>query len=126
MSSPKFLGSIQSQIEMLGHISTSSGDGGCEGCENEGEGGVDQNGSLCSQYGGESIEPLLPLIQVTQINGCPLPIGSFTAWAVVVMVQRHTGHHPVDVDVMSDWDAVIELEPGVRVGEVAQLLHGTQ
>ena len=41
------------------------------------------------------------------------------------MVQRHTGHHPVDVDVMSDWDAVIELEPGVRVGEVAQLLHGS-
>ena len=41
------------------------------------------------------------------------------------MVQRHTGHHPVDVDVMSDRDAVIELEPGVRVGEVAQLLHGT-
>ena len=42
------------------------------------------------------------------------------------MVQRHTSHHPVDVDVMSDWDAVIELEPGVRVGEVAQLLHRMQ
>ena len=41
------------------------------------------------------------------------------------MVQSHTGHHPVDVDAMSDWDAVIELEPDVRVGEVAQLLHGT-
>ena len=41
------------------------------------------------------------------------------------MVRRHTGHHPVNVDVMSNWDAVIELEPGVRVGEVAQLLHGT-
>ena len=40
------------------------------------------------------------------------------------MVQRHTGHHPVDVDVMSNQDAVIELEPDVRVGEVAQLLHG--
>ena len=60
-----------------------------------------------------------------QVNGRPLPIGSFTAWAVVAMVQRHTGHHPVDVDVMSDQDAVIELEPDVRVGEVAQLLHGT-
>ena len=41
------------------------------------------------------------------------------------MVQRHTGHHPVDVNVMSDQDAVIELEPDVRVGEVAQPLHGT-
>ena len=58
------------------------------------------------------------MIQATQVNGCPLPIGSFTAWAVVAMVQRHTGHHPVDVDVMSDWDAVIELELDVRVGEL--------
>ena len=66
------------------------------------------------------------LIQATQVNGQPLPIGSFTAWTVVAMVQRRTGHHPVNVDVMSDWDAVIELEPDVRVGEVAQLLHGTQ
>ena len=39
------------------------------------------------------------------------------------MVQRHTGHHPVDV--MSDWNAVIELEPDVRVGEVAEVLDGT-
>ena len=43
----------------------------------------------------------------------------------MAMVRRHNGHHPVDVDVMSDQDAVIELEPGVRVGEIAQLLHGT-
>ena len=40
------------------------------------------------------------------------------------MVQKQTGYHPVDVDVMSDRDAVIELEPELRVGEVAQLLHG--
>ena len=26
---------------------------------------------------------------------------------------------------MSNQDAVVELEPGVRVGDVAQLLHGT-
>ena len=29
------------------------------------------------------------------------------------------------MDVMSNWDAVIELEPDMRVGQVAQLLHGT-
>ena len=125
MSSPKFLGPINSQIEMLGHLLTLSGDGGCKGCENEGEGGTDHNGSLCIWHVGESIEPLLLLIQATQVNGYPLPIGSFTTQAVVAMVQRHTGHHPVDGDVMSDWDTVIELEPDVRVGEVAQLLHGT-
>ena len=122
MSSPKFLSPVNSQIEMFGHISTISGDGGHE---HEGEGGADHNGLMCSWCRGESIEPLLLLIQETQVNGHPLPVGSFTTGAVVAMVQKHTGHHPVDVDVMSDQDAVIELELDVRVGEVAQLLHGT-
>ena len=52
-------------------------------------------------------------------------IGSFTAWAIVSMIQKQTGYHPVDMDAVSDRDAVIELEPEVRVGEVAQFLHGT-
>ena len=122
MSSPKFLSPITSQTEMLGHTSVVSGEGSCE---HDGEGAADWDGSLCSQRGGESIEPLLLLIQATQVNGQPLPIGSFTAQMVVAMVQRHTGHHPVNVDVMSDWDAMIKLESDVRVGEVAQFLHGT-
>ena len=41
------------------------------------------------------------------------------------MVQRQTGYHPVNVEVMPDRDALIELEPEIRVGEAAQLLHGT-
>ena len=41
------------------------------------------------------------------------------------MIQKQTGYYPVNVDVMSDRDAVIELKAEVRVGEVAQLLHGT-
>ena len=106
-----------------GQDPTTNGDGSLE-CE--GEGGTDYHGLLCSQLGGESIEPPLLLIQAMQVNGCPLLIDSFTAQAVVAMVQKHTGHHPVDVDVMSDQDAVIELESDVRVGEVAQLLHGTR
>ena len=45
---------------------------------------------------------------------------------MVSLVQKQTGHHPVQVEVVTDRDAIIELEPDVRVGEVAQLLHGTQ
>ena len=120
MSSSKFLSPVTSQTKMLGHIPTTNGDGSHK-CE--GEAGADHQGSLCSQHGGKSIGPLLLLIQAKQVNGHPLPIGSFTAWAVVAMVQRHTGHYPVDVDVMSDRDAVIELELDAR--EVAQLLPGT-
>ena len=94
------------------------------GHESEGEGGADQNGSLCGRQEQESVEPLLLLIQVTQLNRRPLPTGSFTAWAIVSMIQKQTGYHPVNLDVMSDRDVMIKLEPEIRVGEVAQLLHG--
>ena len=61
---------------MLGHIPTIEEN---LGHENEGEWGTDQNGSLCEKQEWEPVEPLLLLIQVTQVNGCPLPIDSFTA-----------------------------------------------
>ena len=68
---------------------------------------------------------MLLLIQATQVNRHPLLIGSFTTQAIVLIIQKQNGYHPVDVDVMSDREAVIELESKVRVVEVAQLLHGT-
>ena len=60
MSSPKFLSLVTSQTEMLRYSSIVNEDGSHE---HEGEGGADHNGSLCSWHGGESIEPLLLLIQ---------------------------------------------------------------
>ena len=51
--------------------------------------------------------------------------GSFTGRAVVKMVQKYAGSHPVEVEVMNDHDVIIQLEPTVSVGEAAQLLHGT-
>ena len=65
MSSPKFLSPETSQIEMLGHASVSVEE---RSQERDEEGGVDQDGSLCSQRGRESVEPLLLLIQATQVN----------------------------------------------------------
>ena len=65
---------------MFGHVPTMEGN---LGHENEGEGGMDQNGSLCGRQELESVEPLLLLKQATQVNGHPLPIGSFTAQALV-------------------------------------------
>ena len=75
MSSPKFFSPTNSQSEMLGHIPTTEGN---LGHDNEGEGGTDQNRSLCERREWEPVEPLLLLIQVMQVNGCPPPIGSFT------------------------------------------------
>ena len=51
--------------------------------------------------------------------------GSFTGRAVVEMVQKYAGSHPVEVEVMNDCDVIIQLEPTVSVGEAARLLHGT-
>ena len=81
---------------------------------------------MCRRREWEAIEPLLLLVQVTQANGLPLPVGIFTANMMVSLVQRQTRHHPVEVEVVTDREAIIELEPDVRVGEVAQLLHRTQ
>ena len=118
MSSPKFYSPTHSQTEMLGLNLNLGG--------NEGEGGTGPNESTCRRQKREALEPLLLLVQVTQANGLPLPVGSFTANTMVSLVQKQTGHHPVEVEVVTDRDAIIELEPDVQVGEVAQLLHGTQ
>ena len=114
MSSPKFFSPTNPQSEMLGHIPIAEGN---TGHEDEGKGGADQDGSLCGRQEWEPVEPLLLLIQVMQVNGRSLPIGSFTARAIVYIVQRHTGYHPVNVEVMLERDAIIELEPEVRVGK---------
>ena len=103
---------------MLGQIQNLEG--------NEGEGGAGLNKYACRRWEQEPMEPLLLLVQVTQANGRPLPVGRFTANTMVSLVQRQTGHHPVEVEVVMDRDAIIEYEPDVRVGEVAQLLQGTQ
>ena len=121
MSSPKFHSPVQSQTEMLGRSFSTGGD---NGREEDGEGNAVNGGSCCGQNGGETVEPLLLLIQATQVNGQPLPIGSFTARTVATIIQHQTGYFPIDVDVMTDRDAIIEMEPDVRVGEVAQHLHG--
>ena len=118
MSSPKFYSPTHSQTEMLVLNQNLGG--------NEGEGGTGPNESACRRWEREVLEPLLLLVQVTQANGLPLPVGSFTANTMVSLVQKQTRHHPVEVEVVTDRDAIIELEPDVRVGEVAQLLHRTQ
>ena len=115
MSSPKFHSPVQSQTEMLGQSFSTGEDNGHER-DGGGGGNVVNGGSCCGQNGGETVEPLLLLIQATQVNGRPLPIGSFTARTVATIIQHQTGYLPIDVDVMTDRDVVIEMEPDVRVG----------
>ena len=76
MSSPKYFSPTNSQSEMLGHIPITEGNTGHKDGE---EGVADQDGSLCGRWEWEPVEPLLLLVQVTQANGHPLPVSSFTA-----------------------------------------------
>ena len=99
MSSPKFYSPTHSQTEMLGINQNLGG--------NEGKGGTGPNKSMCRRREWEALEPLLLLVQVTQANGLPFPVGSFTANMMVSLVQKQTGHHPVEVEVVTDRDAMI-------------------
>ena len=71
-------------------------------------------------------EPLLLLLEVTQMNGRPLPVGMFTVHAVAQCVIDLTGQNPVEVDIMNDRDAVVQMEPKNLVVHVAQALHNAR
>ena len=70
------------------------------------------------------VEPLLLLLQATQLDGKALPRESFTAMAVGAQVQQITGFRPIDVEVVTNRDVILEFEPPTQPGEAAQRLHG--
>ena len=57
------------------------------------------------------VESLLLLLQATQLNGKALPRESFTAVAVGAQVQQITGFRPVDIEVVTNRDVILEFEP---------------
>ena len=69
------------------------------------------------------VEPLLLLLQATQLDGKALPRESFTAMAVGAQVQQITGFRPIDIEVVTNRDVILEFEPPTRPGEAAQRLH---
>ena len=77
--------------------------GGKEGTE----GGF--SGGICRKqaHSDPPPEPLLLLLEVTQTDGQPLPVGMFTAHTVAQHVIDLTGQNPVEVDVMNDHDVII-------------------
>ena len=55
------------------------------------------------------VEPLLLLLQATQLDGKALPRESFTAMTVGTQVQQITGFRPIDIEV-SNRDVILEFE----------------
>ena len=63
------------------------------------------------------------LLKVTQLDGKPFPVGIFTACTVTKCITEMTGMHPVDVDVLTDHDMVVQMEPTEMAVSLAQDLH---
>ena len=52
-----------------------------------------------------------------------LPVGVMTDRSLIDLILKATGFKPMGVTLMNDTDAVIEFEKGVKITEIAQLLH---
>ena len=70
------------------------------------------------------VEPLLLILQATLLDGKALPENSFTAVALGTQVQQITGFRPVDIEVVTNRDVILEFEPHIQPGEAAQRLYG--
>ena len=70
------------------------------------------------------VEPLLLLLQATQLDKNTLLEVTFTAVAVGTQVQQITGCIPVDSEVVTNRDVILEFESPIQLGEATQRLHG--
>ena len=70
------------------------------------------------------VEPLLLLLQATQLDGKALPRESFTAMTVGAHMQQITGFRPIDIEVVTNRDVILEFETLTQPGEAAQRLRG--
>ena len=75
-----------------------------------------------------STTPLSILLKINQPTTAqtpkrPLPVGVLMDRSLIDLILKATGFKPIGVTLMNDTDAVIEFEKGVKITEVAQLLH---
>ena len=75
-----------------------------------------------------STTPLSILLKINQPSTaqtpiCSLPVGVMTDRSLIDLILKATGFKPMGVTLMNDTDAVIEFEKGVKITEIAQLLH---
>ena len=60
-----------------------------------------------------------------QNNGTPVPLSLFTAPNTTELVQQVTGTVPINVEVVMDQEAIIELDESVLAVGVAQQMQGS-
>ena len=70
-------------------------------------------------------EPFTLLLHVLQNNGAPVPPSLFMAPNTAELVQEVTGTIPVNVEVVTDSEVVIDLDETVLAVGVMQQLQGS-
>ena len=68
--------------------------------------------------------PLSILIKVTKINGDSLPYGEVSTGLVEEIFQNGAGVRPLEVLVLNDQDALVDLAEGVSATEITMAVHG--
>ena len=80
------------------------------GDEQENERGSLGGGCSSSAQIGLTQDPLVLLLKVTQLYGKPFPIGILTVWAVMQYITEITGATPVDVNVLTYQEVIVQME----------------
>ena len=63
------------------------------------------------------------LLKITQPGGRPLPMGVITERSIMALLTDATNYKPLGVTIKNNVDVVAEFGKGVRVFEIAQVLH---
>ena len=93
-------------------------------CEEQGSEGESPRGGCGSFFQTGSVQDLLVLLlKVTQLDGRPFSICILTAHAVVQCIVDITGKSPIDIEVLTNCEVVVQMEPAETVVSVAEEFH---
>ena len=62
---------------------------------------------------------------MTQVDRLPFPIGMFTTGTVIQHIMDITRRNPVDIDVMNDYNVIVQMESKGTLVPVVQALYNT-
>ena len=68
--------------------------------------------------------PLSILVKITKIDGESLPYGEVSVELIEEIFQYNAGITPLEVLILNDQDALVDLADGVSVTEIAMAIHG--
>ena len=115
---------INSKGESIGDIMNEKGQEMEKGAEST-RGSPNKGESSFSLGETDSLKaPLSILVKVTKINGESLPYREVSAGLVEEIFQNSIGVSPLDVLILNDQDALVDLEEGTAVAEIAMAIHG--